>query len=716
MQLEGAEIKDNKAESYKITFFGDVVTLKDNFGDDKLQDLDYSSIQTEYNGTEILASLTSGTDDDVRYPLISSNRIWDYAGGGVEDISDSAYPIVYNELFPALKVSKIFELIEAQYNLVFTGTFLTDNRFTNLFTWWKNRKETDFQLEAVPITFNDVSEDVFTDNEVEAVYKVPKSYTPIGYNPATTTNGIYTIEVFHYCDNLNANYSIDVYSRNGGFTDKTFVISQDFTVNTIGQQTTLSIDTDNSIYANRYYSFEIRSNEAITVYNVSMRRTHTFYSNLTASPNTFTTFNDELILDVSDVDNPFVLQPYVDLSFSAPDMKIADYFSGILSEFNLTCFPLQDGTTFQIEPLDVWYNYGGEVDITPYTIIDSIKVDRPKLYKSISFEFEKSKSFMNENFEGAYGRGYGNLMSIFPYDGGDFKIKLPFENLYFNRFTDTDLQVAYATTDTTIDKGYIPKVCNLYLDVSKSCSFYFNDGTTTTEVTSYVPLGQDMVYNGDNYSSNFGLEVSTLKDVGINNSLYQTYYEPYLNNLYDNKTRMVTLDCILPLSVLTALTLDDVIILRDKKYRINTMKTDLTSGMVNLELLSDWTNYYSTADVVNVLAEGEVLSLPIKAIKPTSGGYYTITDTSTEASFITPSVTLPYTSSVQGIITFTASANTTGLTRTNQFTVTYYNASGGVVQTQVTNFVQDFQRDYLLQDGLIAVSKILTETFDGILL
>ena len=305
--------------------------------------------------------------------------------------------------------------------------------------------------------------------------------------------------------------------------------------------------------------------------------------------------------------------------------------------------------------------------------------------------------------------------STFPYDGTDFKIKLPFENLQFYKFPSTNLQVAYSTTDSLIDKGYIPKVCNLYLDESKPCSFYFNDGTTTTEVISYVPLGQDTVYNGENYSSNFGLDISTLKDISIPNSLYQTYYEPYLLNLFNDKTRMVKLDCILPLSIVTSLTLDSLIILRDKKYRINTMKTDLTSGMVSLELLSDWTEVDVNETTIRVISSGDVLSLPIQAIKPQTGGYYTITDTSVEASFITPSVVLPYTSSVQGIITFTATANTTGAIRTNTFTVTYYKVNGDVIKTAIFNYVQDFQRDYLLQEGLFA-SKILTETFDGILL
>ena len=717
IQLEGAEIKNNKAESYKITFFGDVVTIKDNFGEDKLKDLDYSSIQTTYSGSEVRGSISSTTDNDIRYPLISSNNPWNYGEGGAYDISSVSSPINFTELFPAVRVAKIFEIIAAQYNLIFTGNFLSDTRFTKMFSWWKNKKNARFDLEPIDITFNNATEAVFTDNFVRFEYQSPKSFTPFGYDASLTYNGYFRLNLYHYCDDVGATYYIDVYSRHASQSQATLQYTMTFNVTSAGSQGTGQFDQKlNNTSTDYYYSYKIRSSTAVTVYDVNLKYTHYFTARVSVGIPT-EAFEVETWCNLSNVDNPFVLSAFSDLNNTAPDMKVADYFSGILKEFNLTCTPLQDGTTFNIEPLEEWYEYGGEVDITPYTIIDSIKIDRPKLYKSISFEWEKSKSFMNKGFFGEYGREYGSLKSTFNYDGGDFKIKLPFENLYFNKFTNTNLQVAYAITDPLIDKGYVPKVCNLYLDESTDCSFYFNDGTTTTEITSYVPLGQDTVYNSDNYSSNFGLDVSTLKNISIPNSLYQTYYEPYLLNLFDDKTRMVKLECILPLEVLTALTLDDTIILRDKKYRINTMKSNLTSGMVSLELLSDFTEGATAqATTINVISAGEILSLPIKAIKPSSGGYYTITDTSTEASFITPSVTLPYTSSAEGIITFTASANTTGITRTNQFTITYYNAGGVIIKTKVINYVQDFERNYLLQDGILAVSKILTETFDGILL
>ena len=39
IKLEGVDLKNNKADVYKITFFGSTVELKDLFGEDKLQSL-----------------------------------------------------------------------------------------------------------------------------------------------------------------------------------------------------------------------------------------------------------------------------------------------------------------------------------------------------------------------------------------------------------------------------------------------------------------------------------------------------------------------------------------------------------------------------------------------------------------------------------------------------------------------------------------------------
>jgi hypothetical protein len=75
IQLESAEIKNGEVQHYKITFYGDFVTLKDLIGNDKLKDLDYSSLTTVHDGATVQTSITSTSNLDVRFPLISSDRV-----------------------------------------------------------------------------------------------------------------------------------------------------------------------------------------------------------------------------------------------------------------------------------------------------------------------------------------------------------------------------------------------------------------------------------------------------------------------------------------------------------------------------------------------------------------------------------------------------------------------------------------------------------------
>ena len=53
IQLEKANLKDGEAQSYSITLYGDLVTLKDTFSDDKLSDLDYSNVDNPYSYSDV---------------------------------------------------------------------------------------------------------------------------------------------------------------------------------------------------------------------------------------------------------------------------------------------------------------------------------------------------------------------------------------------------------------------------------------------------------------------------------------------------------------------------------------------------------------------------------------------------------------------------------------------------------------------------------------
>lgn len=703
VQLEGAEVKNNKADSYKVTFYGDVVTLKDLFGEFKLQDLDYSNIAFDYTEANVINTITSSTDMPVRFPLISSERVWEY-GTGFEDISTLGGAIDYGELYPAIKDKEILNAIESLIGVTFNSNFIDSDYFQKSFTYWKNSKEGAFTSEAVDLEFNDTSGTppyTMLENSVATIeYIDPNLFLTSGYD--IITDGAQQLTVYISTSPSNS-YLLDVY-KNGAL--------QTTLTGSGGGAHAITLDINTPSLSDEY-TFKARLTGGTGSISGSVRNIFQF----TEKDPVATFSNVNVTVWETPITSVFV-NSNLDFNITAPDMKISDWFSGILKEFNLTCYPLDEDKTYQIEPLEQWYNYGGELDITPYTEIKSIKIDRPKLYKRISFEWAKTKAFLNEAFEGFYGRMYGTLEEEFPYDGKEFKVKLPFENMLFNKFTGTDLQVSYCLDDGVDGKSYIPKPVKLFIDSSKVCSFYIG----TTEITNYIPFGQDQYTNLTDYSQNFGLDISTLKDYAVQDSLYKTWYSKYIENLFNDKTREVTVKCHLPLDKLTNLTLDDSIILRDKKYIINKMKTELTGGQVELELLSDWTT--RTAQPVYPTkpysGDGGTITVGVKPIKPENptkrfngGGGSVVLEAPSEPQFVITTPTFPATFTGEDTIEIEIPVNNTGATRTQIIPVKYYDVQNNVMQTSQIVITQLNNDSYLLkEDG----SYLLLEDLGKIIL
>ena len=559
IQIEKSNLKNGSVESYTLTFYGDIVTLSDLIGDEKMNTLDLSAYSHLYTGSEVQSRITDNGDLDVRYPLVSSLRAWENSGGGVNDITQTAHAIAYTELFPAIKISRLFEAIEAKYDIDFQGLFLTDKRFTECFMHLKNKAEFKFRtafqrvdLETVSAT-NDYF-DLITDS------------LHIEYDEIATSHQV-TITV-PYVSTNTITYYIDVYE------------------NGIYQTTRTASGTAGSLLL--YYPNEVGLDKTITL-NISSdfpltMRVNMLYVKETLIINSFGNA-------VTGYDSAYAyganqsLIGVVDLSATMPDMKIADFITGILKKFNLTCYGLSP-YVFQIEPLEDWYKKGRILNITPYTDIDSVDIERIKIYKEISFAHEVSQSFTNTEFYDTFGRYYGDLQQAYNYESSEYQVKVPFENLLFQKFTGTDLQVGYYLDKTFVP--YIPKPSLMYLEELKTCSFKFNNGTTVPTITTYRPFGQDLTYNNFKWSLNFGADISTLYNVVNPNSLYSVYYSGYLNNLYARKNRMYTYKTKLPISILTSLRLNDRLIIRDKRYIINEMKSELTSGEVTFVLILDF--------------------------------------------------------------------------------------------------------------------------------
>ncbi len=572
--------------------------------------------------------------------------------GKIEDKNNNNIPDAIEEKIEevkevAVKVSKLFEAIESQYGITFTGTFLTDPRFTNVFLYGKNAIEYQYFTEISDILLDQVTTTVIEDPNIPNPSDL--AYIDIYEDKINIIEAVGVVAHVITFDVLSVSvagtFYIEAYQDGNYYQtftgDSNGVIGFIQIINTAGLDTTLTFKlkaTDN-MTVELLITYQIQGVNGLTNY-----------------------------AQVSTV--PTVLTGNVSLNNTLPDIKVSDFFSGVLKEFNATCVGV-DKDVFEILPLDDWYQEGAIVDITEYTDIDSIDVERIKLYKKIAFKYQQSESFVNRQFFKLANTEYGNTEYQFAYDGSEYAIEVPFENLLFTRAEKTNTPSQYAIFGYCLNENYqayTPKPILLYLYGSSgtlSHNIKFFNGASHDNISSYALFGQDLTYQNTKYSLNFGAENSIIHLETIQNGLYAEYYFPYLMNLYNLKNRLTYVKTNLPISLLTNLRLNDRVIIRDKRYIINEMKSNLTTGEVNFSLYLDF-RPMDGGKPITITSDAQCIDVKIPFI---NGAISATITTSYSGVTITPST---ITSSQAVEVCVPANANTTSflLAENSDFLIT----------------------------------------------
>jgi hypothetical protein len=654
IQLEKTNLKNGSPDSYSVTFYGAGVSLKDYFNEDKLSQLDYSTLDHDYTNTEVYDRVTidsSVTDYDVRYPLISSNRVWqfgtsvplptanlpdwyDYPNNNNNNLDDNHGRIFFTELFPAVRVASIFDLIESQYGVTFNGLFLQSDMFKKAFLFFKNKDL--FNITTGSPVVLDITSNVMPFNSADNTIKETGFPDIISLSFNVTSMSVSPTQ-----------YYIDVYRNN--------VYTNTFSGTTTGG-------------ANQFIVSNFMQTQTLT-FKVHSASVLTMDFNFTYVRQVFDDFNQQFIETTINSTGTATTSAFTNLQSVAPDIKIIDFISGICKEFNMTVYS-NAKNVFTFDPLPYWYSKGAVVDITQFTDITSIEIERMKLYKSVEFKYQDSECMLNKYFLesplNADAHGYGNTKIGFNFDGGEYKVESPFENLLHNNFGN-NLQVGYCLNKELAP--YIPKPCLLYMNelttLTGGDTIHW-DGQTATAV--YVPFGQDSNILFETglipLTLNFGEEISSFYLENNPNTLYALYYASYLNNLYNPKNRLLKVKTILPVSLLTQLQLNDRLIIRDKRYMINEMQSDLTTGDVNFTLINDFAQvkpiklidtptgtgntlrfailYTNGANVVDITKSANASNVTLSNAKFTSEGYLDVTVPTNVARTITLTLTTGY--------------------------------------------------------------------------
>ena len=570
IQLEKAQFKNGQLDNYQITFFGSVVSLKDKFNGLSLKDLDYSALDFNYTGGNVKERVEGLVDSPVKFPLISSKNVWQWdTGGTVEkdwDISKSATPIYHTDLFPAVRLSAIFDAIASKIGVTFIenviDSFLDDPKFTRAFLWFKNNNDIADTFAPKKINFNSVTAtDGFTssfdvgNDELNFVQPSFPYYVAASNLRITFTDP--------GAGDQPTNFRIYIYKDGVKINEQSYLTQ------------TTEIFVPLPLNGTAKYTFNISSDSSAT-----------FTSSYYLRVNPFTGFSIPFFQLTATQSTAQTSSASINLPFFAPELTLEEFFAGVLKTFNLTCYS-EDGQNFIIEQLENWYLNGRVIDLTKYTITDNIEINKTQIYKNIKFKFAESKNILATEYLSRNTTPYGDLLYTMEVDGSDYSVELPFETFQMQKFTGTNLQVG-----TSVDfnlSPIIPGPVLLYdYGTIRSQDFYFNNGLSTSKVLNYNLFGQDTNIEGENYTINFGVEQSTYTGRLETNSLFANYYEDYLTNIFSKKSRLINIKSILPIGALTSLKLNDRVIIRGKRYIIQSFTTDLTTGEVDFLLITDF--------------------------------------------------------------------------------------------------------------------------------
>ena len=582
IKLEGVKLKENQAYSYKITFFGNAVNLKDLVGESKLNQLfSLNSLSPFYNAATIKTGLQADpATNDLITPLITSGasgvtqsrlyydsgnhatangNLYYHTGGG-----SNANGVLFSDLKFALRVDKIVQAITASYpSLVFSNDFFTSSNlpYYNLFMWLHRKKGSVKSEESLDFT------------RLVNFWTATTGTNASMINTSTfkITNSNATGATLTLNKPVATRYDVIV-KRNGqtieaesNITDLNKVITVS---GNVGDEFTVTVN---------YNLFSIFNFVSWTTI-VSSGSTETFSTGL------FTMANEFQFIITSEI----------------PDIKIIDFLTGLFKMFNLVAFVEQSGT-ISVKTLDSFYTGGSNYDISQYIDVNSSEVNVALPYKEIVFNYKDNKTFLAANhtqqFSYTWAKlDYNNNESL---DGGIYKVELPFAHFKYERIVNvatalnTPIQWGYCVDDN--QEPYIGLPFLFYPIKVTSSTFpisFLQPGSSPTyvDLESYnVPsnsLYLDSATSKDNI--NFKNEINEYSgNTSFTDTLFEKYYSNYIGNIFNNKNRLTKVTAYLPLKILLNFTLADRFDINGQRYKINSIKTNLKTGKSDIELLNE---------------------------------------------------------------------------------------------------------------------------------
>ena len=644
IQLDSVNLKSNKPYSYSVVFYGNTVNLKDLLGDDELsllQDLD--DYTHDYTSTNVKTGLQSGlSSGKIIYPLISHTKrfFYDsapsapfYSGNLYYNTIQNNIGLNFDDLKPAIKCMTIIEAIETKYGISFTRDFFNEtsgSAFSNLFLWLSRNKgpvggdeNQEEELSRIcgawgyssgDLGFN-ISGDTWTVSTSGHTrrYDAQLTITTAGANQSIP----YTVKAVDY---VTGNTLAQLALGSGA--------SRDFTVQLIS-----TFDL-----VNYKIKWIVESNTSLS-FTPTLDMTEYILDPLTQIP----TGTNTAVFNIGGTGASIATTGEIIITDNVPKIKNIDFLTGLFKMFNLTAYYIDDASDadfgkIYVDTLDNFYAdainnpSSGSYDISSMIDVANTNVDAPINYTGIDFNYEEPSTLLAINHKEQFNDIFGDERTrISGIDEGEiYSVDTPFEHMKFERLIDKNQTGTSPYSDTITDDypapyitdilwGYsaegdfesktdvTPATGNYSPVLTKPLVFYavqetgLSSGTGIKWISDGTPIDITQYYRPSNtnededastapaFTINFDNETDewNLTDYNVNtNSLFKKFYANYVDSLFDSKKRMYKVKAYLTTEVFINMRLNDRLIINNRVFTINSIKTNLKTELSEIELLN----------------------------------------------------------------------------------------------------------------------------------
>ena len=591
-------------------------------------------------GTDMIVS----NNRDIIYPSISADAQWYYDSTGetapvtfnqglsrniYNSLGTSTYGISYIDLKPAIKVSNIIDAISEKYaSIDFSGDFFGTLEFSDLYMLMSNNKgvlsptsstDTDNSV-SYRLGTSDLNSDFVEDASTDGDLRPLNTYWELTY---TTGGGNTEYRVFQYALDIHISNTVkagggsdpvyDIKVFNGGTLINQFIDVQ-------GAQTVQQVLCTQEVTNWDDLKIEISSaSTELTQYELDLtltkRRyklfgnTSEFVCDITNFAGTPVTSSSTYSTAVAGVQN---MVSNIEVTRNMPKISVIDFLKGLFNAFNLTAYINSEGKTVVL-PLTEYYRSGSSIDITGRVDKSELSVKRMPLYKNISFKYSEPSTFGLQSKNEQTNSEYGDLEYNTNEDGQVFfffkqktayEIKLPFEKVYYERLSDesnlldrTEMGWGWLVSDE--QSPVLTKPLLFYNNVQSveptryKIGFVgkanqisqYNRPSNTNAQEYYSTVASNWITTPATKSINFNAEFDEFTNQLASNGLFRLYYQNYIKSVFDKRTRVFDLRMKSTLRFLLNYKLNDTLVIAGDEFLINNIRTNLTTGLTDLELI-----------------------------------------------------------------------------------------------------------------------------------